>query len=234
MYSRDSLLEASVTAVKALPLDQKFDGSIISALQASMWKIVALWNAVAFHMDHQVSALEDQLEHDFWDKPQNPVSILHQTQRASRRLKMYRGQLGSMRTDLVYEAGRAFPEDLITDAKDIEEKLEVLIQRADKAVQGLLASIAISEGVKASSLTAIALWFAPLSLSISLVSIDGSTKFGGKKYWIMASIAVPLVLLVMALANTSDRFMIALGKRRRGRALIKLFKPEMKLGNRGT
>lgn len=206
--------------MKALPPDQRFDASIVSALQASMSKIIALWNAVAFHMDHQVSALEDQLEHDFWDKPENPVSILRQTQRASRRLTTYRGQLGSMWTDLVYGVGKTFPEDLVTDAKDIEDTLEVLIQRADKAVQSLLASIAINEGVRASSLTAIALWFAPLSLSISFVSIDGSSKFGGKKYWIMASIAVPLLLLVMALANTSDRFMSALGKRRRGLALI--------------
>ena len=184
-----------------------------------MSKITALWNAVAFHMDHQVSALEDQLEQDFWDKPENPVSILRQTQRTSRRLRTYRSQLGSMRTDLVFSAGGASPDDLVTDIKDVEDMLEVLVERADKAVQSLLASIAINEGVKASSLTAIALWFAPLSLSISLVSIDGSSEFGGKKYWIMASISVPLLLLVMALANTSDRFMSALGKRRRGRAL---------------
>ena len=189
-----------------------------------MSKIVGLWNAVAFHLDHQISSLEDQLEGDFWDGPQKPESILHETQRASRRLRMYRGQLGSMRTDLVYHAGTAFPEDLVSDVKDIEEKLETLIQRADKAEQGLLATIAINEAVnaskltaKASRLTAIALWFAPLSLSISLVSIDGDSKFGGKKYWIMALIAVPLLLLVMVLpvAKTSDMFMKALGKLRR-------------------
>ena len=209
-----------MAAVKALPPNQNFDGSIVSALQASMSKIIALWNAVAFHMGHQVSALEDQLEQDFWDKPENPVSILRQTQRTSRRLRTYRSQLGSMRTDLVFSGGGASPDDLVTDIKDIEDMLEVLVERADKAVQSLLASIAINEGIKASSLTVIALWFAPLSLSISLVSIDGSSEFGGKKYWIMASTAVPLLLLVMALANTSDRFMSALGKRRRGRALI--------------
>lgn len=143
---------------------------------------------------------------------------------------MYHNQLGSMRTDLEYDAGNPFPEDLVTDIEDIEEKLEIVIRRADKAVQGLLASLAISASVKASSLTAIALWFAPLSLSISLVSIGGNSKFGGSKYWIMASIAVFLLLLVMALANTSDRFMSALGKRRKGRALIKLFKQRWSWG----
>lgn len=222
-----------MAAVKALPIGQEFDESIIGALHASMSKIAALWNAVAFHMDHQVSALEDQLEHDFWDKPQNPISILYQTQRASRRLTVYRDQLRSMRTDFAYDNQGTLQEDLATDTRDIQDNLELLNHRADKVVQALLASIAIGEGAKASSLTAIALWFAPLSLSISLVSIDGNTKLGGKKYWIMAAIAVPLLLVVIAVANTSDRLMDALGSRRRGRALIKLFKPEMKLGRGG-
>ena len=231
---RGTLLEASVAAVKALPPDQNFDGSIIGALNASMSRIVDLWNAATFHMDHQISALEDQLEHDFWDKPQNPISILHQAQRASRRLTVYHDQLGSMRIDLAYGVGGTIPEDLAIDIKDAQDKLDLLIRRADKVVRALLASIAIGEGAKASSLTAIALWFAPLSLSISLVSIDGRSELGGKKYWIMASIAVPLLLLVIAVANTSDRLMDALGRRRRGRALIKLFKPELKLGRRGV
>ena len=203
--------------------------------------IAKLWNEVAFYMDLQISALEDQVEHDFWDKPQNPVSILHRLQRASRRLTIYHGQLGSMEKDLDYRtesvstskmpaekrtARKCSREEMVSDILDSQEKIRVLLQRADKAVPALLASIAINEGVKASSLTATALWFAPLSLSISLVSIDGSSHFGGKKYWIMACIAVPLLLLVMAIANTSDMLMAALGKRRPGRALISLFKPE--------
>ena len=234
MNSRGSLLGASVAAVKALPLNQRFDKSIICALHASTSKIVALWNDVAFYMDHQISALEDQLEHDFWDKPQNPISVLHQSQRASRRLTIYRDQLGSMRTDLTYSAQGVLPEDLAVDTTDVQDKLNVLICRADKVIQALLASIAIGESAKASSLTALALWFAPLSLSISLVSIDGNSEFGGKKYWIMASIAVPLLFLVIAVANTSDQLMDALGRRRRGRALIKLFKPDMILRRHGA
>ena len=203
--------------------------------------IAKLWNEVAFYMDLQISALEDQVEHDFWDKPQNPVSILHRLQRASRRLTIYHGQLGSMKKDLDYRtesvstskmsaekraARKCNREEMVSDILDSQEKIRVLLQRADKAIPALLASIAINEGVKASSLTATALWFAPLSLSISLVSIDGSTRFGGKKYWIMVCIAVPLLILVMAIANTSDKLMAALGKRRPGRALISLFKPE--------
>ena len=199
-----------------------------------------LWNQVAFQMDLQISALEDQLEHDFWDKPQNPVSILHRLQRASRRLTIYHVQLGSMKRDLDTRIGsvsrKKMPaekraakkrrrEEVVSDILDSQEKIEVLLQRADKAIPALLASIAINEGAKASSLTATALWFAPLSLSISLVSIDGSSRFGGYKYWIMACIAVPLLLLVMAIANTSDKLIAALGKRRPGRALISLFKP---------
>ena len=196
-------------------------------------------------MDLQISALEDQLEHDFWDKPQNPVSILHRLQRASRRLKTYHGQLGSMKKDLhswtqsvsnqkvpaqKRSAKKRKREEVVSDILDSQEKIEVLLQRADKAIPALLASIAINESVKASSLTATALWFAPLSLSISLVSIDGNSRFGGKKYWIMVCIAVPLLLLVMAIANTSDKLMAALGKRRPGRALISLFKPETRVG----
>ena len=190
-------------------------------------------------MDLQVSSLEDQLEHDFWDKPQNPVSILHRTQRAARRLTTY--QLVSLKADLGIDpenapagmpaAEKRAREDLVVDIQDIQGRLQILIQRTDKAISALLASIAISEGVKASSLTAIALWFAPLSVSISLVSIDGDTRFGGPKYWIMVCIAVPLLLLVIAVANTSDSLMNELGKRRRGRALISLFKPDTRIGN---
>ena len=224
MNPRGTLLKASVAAVKALPPNQKFDKSIICALQASTSKITALWNEVAFYMELQISALEDQLERDFWDKPQNPISILHQTQRASRRLATYRDQQGSMRTELAYSAQGAPSRDLDIDMDDIQDKLDALIHRADKVIDGLLASIGLNEGAKATSLTAIALWFAPLSLAISLVSIDGSTELGGRKYWIMVCIAVPLLLVVIAVAKTSDWLMEALGIRRMGRALMKLFK----------
>ena len=220
---------------------QAFDTSITSALHGSISSIVRLWNEVAFHMDLQVSALEDQLEHDFWDKPQNPVSILHRSQRAARRLTQYHGQLRVLKTDLRIDPGKPSAgvaadkmlarEDLVVDIQDIQDKLQVLIQRTDKAVSALLASIAIVEGVKASSLTAIALWFAPLSVSISLVTIDGNSKFGGPKYWIMICIAVPLLLLVIAVASNSDSQMNALGKRKRGRALISLFKLDTRIGS---
>ena len=221
-------------AVKALPVHQGFDESIVGALKFPIWKIAVLWNDVTFYMDHQVSALEDQLEHDFWDKPQNPISILHQTQRASRRLVIYRDQLKSMMTDFAHGVRGIPPEDLGIDMVDLQYKLDVLIRRADKVVQTLLASIAAGEGAKASSLNAIALWFAPLSLAISLVSIDGNSPFGGKKYWAMAAIAVPLLLAVIAIANTSDKLMDALSRHRKGRALIKLFKPEMHLRHGAT
>lgn len=177
-------------------------------------------------MDLQVSGLEDQLEHDFWDRPENPVSILHKTQRLSRRIATYQGQLGSMESDILFKNSKDAFEDVTTDVNDVRYKLTVLVQRTDKAIPALLASIAISEGAKASSLTAVALWFAPLSLAVSIVGIDGRSPFGGRKYWITACIAIPLLLLVIAVANTSERLMAALGKRRGGRALVSLFKPE--------
>lgn len=184
---------------------------------------------MAFHMDLQVSALEDQLEHDFWDKPQNPVSILHSTQRLSRRIMSYLGQLASMKSDMERKTNQNALEHVETDIKDVEDKLRVLLQRTDKAIPALLASIAIGEGAKASSLTAVALWFAPLSLAVSIVGIDGRSPFGGRKYWITACIAMPLLLLVIAVANTSDKLMSALGRRRGGRALVSLFKPETRI-----
>lgn len=184
---------------------------------------------MVFHMDLQVSALEDQLEHDFWDKPQNPVSILHSTQRLSRRIISYLGQLASMKSDMESKTDQDALEDVVMDIKDVEDKLRILLHRTDKATPALLASIAISEGAKASSLTAVALWFAPLSLAVSIVGIDGGSPFGGRKYWIMACIAIPLLLLVIAVANTSDKLMSALGRRRGGRALVSLFKPETRV-----
>lgn len=184
---------------------------------------------MAFHMDLQVSALEDQLEHDFWDKPQNPVSILHTTQRLSRRIMSYLGQLGSMKSDMGCRTNQNAIEDVEIDIKDVESKLSILLQRTDKAIPALLASIAIREGAKASSLTAVALWFAPLSLAVSIVGIDGRSPFGGRKYWIMACVAIPLLLLVIAVANTSDKLMGALGRRRGGRAMVSLFKPEVRI-----
>ena len=181
---------------------------------------------MAFQLDLQVSALEDQLEHDFWDRPQNPVLILHKTQRLSRRITTYLGQLASMKSDMSLKTIPDALEDAEVDVNDVSDKLNVLLQRTNKAIPALLASIAISEGAKASSLTAVALWFAPLSLAVSIVSIDGHSPFGGRKYWIIACIAIPLLLLVIAVANTSDRLMAALGRRQGGRALVSLFKPE--------
>lgn len=223
---RDDLLSSAVAAMKALPSSQEFNDSLVNNLQIPFSTIVDLWNTVAFQLDLQVSALEDQLEHDFWDKPQNPVSILHKTQRLSRRVMAYLGQLASMKSDFSFKTNRDALEDVEADVEDVKNKLTVLLQRTDKAIPALLASIAISEGAKASSLTAVALWFAPLSLAVSIVSIDGRSPFGGRKYWIIACIAIPLLLLVIAVANTSDRLMAALGRRRGGRALVSLFKPE--------
>lgn len=212
--------------VKSLPPGQGFNASLVNHFHVPFSRIVILWNAVAFHMDLQVSALEDQLEHDFWDKPQNPVSILHSTQRLSRRIMTYLGQLASMKSDIGCKTNQRALEHVEIDIKDVEDKLRILLQRTDKAIPTLLASIAISEGAKASSLTAVALWFAPLSLAVSIVGIDGHSSFGGRKYLIMACIAIPLLLLAIAVANTSDKLMSALGRRRGGRALVSLFKPE--------
>lgn len=228
--SRDTLQRESITAIKALPRGQEFDSSLINHFQTPFSRILVLWNTVAFHMDLQVSALEDQLEHDFWDKPQNPVTILHTTQRLSRRITSYLGQLTSMESDLSRKTSPDALEDNSVDIDDVKHKLKVLLQRTEKAVPALLASIAISEGKKQSSLTAVALWFAPLSLSVSIVAIDGRSAFGGRKLWIMGCIALPLLMLVIAVANTSDRLMSALGRRRGGRALVALFKPETHVG----
>lgn len=227
--SSDNLQRESISTVKSLPHGQKFNVSLINHFHTPFSRIIILWNAVAFHMDLQVSALEDQLEHDFWDKPQNPVSILHSTQRLSRRITSYLGQLASMKSDMECKTNQDALEDVVMDIKDVEDKLRILLQRTDKATPALLASIAISEGAKASSLTAVALWFAPLSLAVSIVGIDGRSPFGGRKYWIMACIAIPLLLLVIAVANTSDKLMSALGRRRGGRALVSLFKPETRV-----
>ncbi|MCJ1263080.1 hypothetical protein MMC22_002950 [Lobaria immixta] len=218
----DNLQRESVAAIKSLPPGQEFNASLINHFHTPFSRIIILWNTVAFHMDLQVSALEDQLEHDFWDKPQNPVSILHTTQRLSRRIMSYLGQLGSMKSDMGCRTNQNALED-------VEGKLKILLQRTDKAIPALLASIAISEGAKASSLTAVALWFAPLSLAVSIVGIDGRSPFGGRKYLIMACIAIPLLLLVIAVANTSDKLMGALGRRRGGRAIVSLFKPETRI-----
>lgn len=226
---RPSLFQKSIAAIQALPAGQSFDRSILNNLLSPLLSIVSSWNTVVFHMDHQISALEDQLEHDYWDTPQNPVSILHKAQRLSRRITAYLGQINSMESDIAWKkAGNAL-EAVEIDAKDVTTNLNVLLLRTDKAVPALLASIAISEGAKASSLTAIVLWFAPLSLAISIVSIDGHAPFGGRKFWIMACIAIPLLLLVIAVANTSDSFIALLGRRRGGRALLSLFKPETRV-----
>lgn len=223
---RTSLFHKSVAAIQAFPPGQPFDRSVINCFGSPLLSIISLWNTVVFHMDLQISALEDQLEHDFWDKPQSPVSILHKAQRLSRRITTYMGHITSLEADI----GRMTTENALEivdmDTKDVKARLTVLSQRTDKAVPALLASIAITEGAKASSLTAIALWFAPLSLAISIVSIDGHSPFGGRKYWIMACIAIPLLLFVIAVANTSDSLITLLGRRRGGRAILSLFKPK--------
>lgn len=212
--------------MKDLPSRQEFNASLFNNFEIPFSRIITLWNTVAFQLDLQISALEDQLEHDFWDKPQNPVLILHKTQRLSRRIMAYQGQLASMKSDMSLKTIPGALEDVEVDIEDVRDKLAALLQRTNKAIPALLASIAISEGAKASSLTAVALWFAPLSLAVSIVSIDGRSPFGGRKYWIMACIAIPLLLLVIAVANVSDRLMAALGRRQGGRALVSLFKPE--------
>ncbi|KAL9103187.1 MAG: hypothetical protein Q9163_001753 [Psora crenata] len=223
--NRDVMLDNVVAAIKALPRGSRFDRTIVAGLGILFFEIIDLWNTVIFQMDYQISALEDQLEHDFWDRPQNPVSILHRTQRASRRLTAYRYQILSLEKDLVFVSGGDVSQELMLDLGDLKDKINDLINRADKAVPALLASIAIDEGAKASRLTAVALWFAPLSLAVSFVGVDGSSTFGGKKYWIMPCIAFPLLFLVMMMANSSDKLMTTLAKKKMGRSLISLFKP---------
>lgn len=230
--SSPSLFHKSISAIQAFPPEQPFDKSVIDCFEVPLLSIISLWNAVVFHMDIQISALEDQLEHDFWDKPQSPVLILHKAQRLSRRITAYMAHITALEADI----GRMTTENALEivdiDIKDVIARLTVLSQRTDKAIPALLASIAITEGAKASSLTAIALWFAPLSLAISIVSIDGHSPFGGRKYWIMACIAIPLLLVVIAVANTSDSLIALLGRRRGGRAILSLFKAKTHLSIR--
>ena len=207
----------------------RIDSTVVGITEGLCSDILSLWNSVLFHTDIQVSALEDQVEHDFWDKPRNPVDILHEAQRISRNLTRYANHVSSMENEVEQLKAGSLPPDLAMDVKDIKSKSATLLKRTNKAVPALLASIAIREGTKASSLTAVALWFAPLSLSVSIVSIDGDSRFGGTKYWIWACIAVPLLFLVISVARSSDNFIERLGKRRGGRALVSIFKPETRV-----
>ena len=207
---------------------------MIPSLEVLFSHILALWNKVTFELELQVSLMEDQLEEDFWHKAQHPVSILHQTQRLSRWMTAYLSHLQDLKAAISpTRFGNSVPTSpnlLEMDIVFIENKLHGLMKRAEKAVQALLASIAINEGVKASSLTAVALWFAPLSLAVSIVSIDGNSKFGGRKYWIMVAIGVPLLIAVIAVANVSDRFLTILHRSRRGRLVMSLFNPKTRVG----
>ena len=224
------MLKCAEAAIRMLPQRQVFDETIVKALDGLIEEIALLWNDVTFSADIQVSALEDQLEQDFWDKPKDPVTILHEAQRLSRNLTRYCQQLRSMSKNLtVYSGGEQPPEGMTINLNDLEARLQTLIGRTERAVPALLASIAIKEGSKASSLTAVALWFAPLSLSVSLVSIDGNARLGGKKYWVWACIAIPMLLTVILVANSSDRLINRLGNRMGGRALMSIFKPETRV-----
>lgn len=222
--SSPSLFRQSISAIEGLPPKQPFDKSIIDHFDDPLASIISLWNTVVFHLDIQLSALEDQLEHDFWDTPQSPVRILHKAQRLSRRITAYMTLITALEAEIKRKTADNALESIEIDTKDVKAMLAVLSQRTDKAIPALLASIAISEGAKASSLTAIALWFAPLSVAISIVSIDGSSTFGGRKYWIMVCIAIPLLLIVMAVVNTSDSLVALLARRRSGRAILSFFK----------
>lgn len=223
------MLQIVKTSIERLSPAQGLDESIVPALSGVTREIACLWNNVIFYADIHVSAMEDQLEHDFWDKQRNPVEILHDAQRLSRNLTRYLGQITSMEEDLVFSSKGTVARSLTSRLKEVKAKLETLIKRTDRAVPALLASIAINEGGKMSSLTAVALWFAPLSMAISIVSIDGGSKFGGQKYWIWPCIAFPLLFVVILVANSSDRFITWLGRRRHGRALLSLFKPETRM-----
>ena len=230
-----SLIQAIIESVHSLPKAQAVNGSIIPLLEPLISHILALWNKVAFELELQIGLMEDQLEEDFWDKAQHPVSILHKTQRLSRWIIAYLGQLQGMKRAMTpsrYDDRviQTPPPLLMMDIFFIEERLNGLLKRAEKAVQALLASIAINEGVKASSLTAVALWFAPLSLAVSIVSIDGRSQFGGRKYWIMIAIGVPLLALVIAVANVSDKILAALHRTHWGRLIMSLFNPKTRVG----
>lgn len=230
--SSPSLFQQSISAIQSFSPKQPLDRSVIDCFDGPLWSIIGLWNTVVFHMDIQISALEDQLEHDFWDKPQSPILILHKAQRLSRRITAYMAHINSLEADIGRKTSETALEVVDMDTKDVKARLNVLSQRIDKAIPALLGSIAISEGIKTSSLTAVALWFAPMSLAISVVSIDGHSSFGGRKYWIMACIAIPLLLLVVAVANTSDSLIALLGRRRGGRAILSMFKAKYHLSIR--
>ena len=224
------MLKCAEAAIRMLPQRQGFDRTIVEALDGLIEEIALLWNDVTFSADIQVSALEDQLEHDFWDKPKDPVTILHEAQRLSRNLTRYCQQLRSICKHLTTNSGGGQPPESMTiNLNDIEARLQILIGRAQRAVPALLASIAINEGSKASSLTAIALLFAPLSLSVSLVSIDGNSTLGGKIYWVWACIAFPMLVIMILVANSWDRLINGLGKRKVGRALMSIFKSETRV-----
>lgn len=229
MHPSDVMTKQIEALIKKSNEALKTDGAVVRIMEGLCSDVLSLWNGVLYYMDIQISALEDQVEHDFWDKPRNPVDILHEAQRISRNLAYYRNQISFMENDLRHSKADDLPTDLAIDLEDVKSRFETLVKRTDKAVPALLASIAIGEGKKASSLTAVALWFAPLSLSASIVSIDGGSRFGGQKYWIWACIAVPLLLVVILVANLSDKFIEKLGRRGGGRALVSIFKPETRI-----
>ncbi|KAL8786127.1 MAG: hypothetical protein Q9195_008331, partial [Heterodermia aff. obscurata] len=140
------MLKCAEAAIRRLPQRQVFDKTIVKALDGLIEEIAFLWNDVTFCADIQLSKLEDQLEHDFWARPEDPVKILHDTQRLSRNLTRYCQQLRSANRDLTILSGRQQPpEGLTINLTDIEAWLQILIDRTQRVVPALLASIAINE-----------------------------------------------------------------------------------------
>ena len=210
-----AMLQCAEAAVTVLPPGQEFDHTIVHALEKLTKQIVSLWGEAIFHAQRGVGILEEQLERNFNEKPQDPASILHEAQRLARRLTGYCNQVTSMQKSLTYSMRDERSTSVMVNLGDVKARLETLIKRTDNAVPALLGEISISEASKAASLTAIAVWFAPLSLSVSIVSIDGDSRFGGKKYWIWACIAVPLLLVAILVANAPDKLIRILRRKKR-------------------
>jgi len=194
---KDSLMTQIVAGIEKIPTTAAQDWLFEDVILCPVQTILRLWASVAMEMDFQVSAMEDQLEHDHWDKPQKPERVLTTIQRLSRRLGAYTSQVESLKLELESKFQYTQSHFINKDVEDIHSSLVTLTKRAHRAVPALLAIMSMDEARKSSRLAMLVFLFAPLSLVATVLSIDGKSSMTGFKFWIFGMVGIPLVIVVL-------------------------------------
>ena len=170
-------------------------------------KIIASnWNVVLEFIWAKLSEIERELSHLDKDGLRHLSDILSEVHLFRRRLSWYLAEVETSLENVGLPTESRSRDDgkellsVLARLRTCKEKIESLTPIVTGMLSVQQADMSMNEARLVSKLTYIALTFLPLSLIAGILSMGGDFQPGHNRFWVYFTVAIPVTLILLALA----------------------------------